>query len=69
MDRETKNQILDAAVTEITKHPNSTATLVSVLSHVFSEGYRYGLHQGHADVENDEDCQAGTCQHPHERDE
>lgn len=51
MDRDTKNRILDDAIREIEDHRGSMATLVSVLSHVFSEGYRYGLHQGHVDNE------------------
>lgn len=51
MDRATTNRILDDAVREIGDHPGSVATLVSVLSHVFSEGYSYGLSQGHTDNE------------------
>jgi hypothetical protein len=49
MDQGTKDQIIDRAAKQIKEQPDSLAVLVRVLSHVFSEGYRYGLSQGHHD--------------------
>lgn len=52
MDRETKNRVLDNAITLIKDYPDSTATLVNALEYVFSQGYAFGLNQGHRDNEN-----------------
>jgi len=49
MDQGTKDQIIDNAAKQVMEQPESVAVLVRVLSHVFSEGYRYGLSQGRHD--------------------
>lgn len=69
MNRAAKNRILDDAVREIQGHPGSVATLVSVLSYVFSEGYSYGLSQGHADRKKPEKPLGPMAVHSFEQDE
>jgi len=49
VDQAVTDAIIDKAVKEIMVNAGSAAVIVRVLSRVFSEGYGYGLSQGHHD--------------------
>jgi len=49
MEQVTKDRIIDKAAKDIRGEPGSLSVLIRTLQWVFSEGYAYGLSQGHAD--------------------